>query len=244
MNVSEQLAAGVTLPADYFIKMTRQFQPPESALEELGMLPVIRILGPFAVGKTTTVENIVGFDDEHYSLVKGFTNRPMRDGETDTSPHRFIHSPASQAWLHDKLEHRKVVHMVTHPATGYLLGSTIDEYANARYPVIDLSYAHVDKVPSNLVPVMLVAGVEHWLEWVSRRANEPDYQLRVNDAHDCLTWALNQQPRDLFWVRNTSRNDSLTVEDITNWAQTGLVNDQAANRLLGKKMLDAIEARL
>ena len=220
------------------------YEPAPDVSFEMALTSVVRVLGPFAVGKTTCITEVATRDPE-FVPVRGFTSRPKRPYEVvlpdDKLPHRFLETAEDSAWLQGELAEGQVVHIVRHPTTGHVMGSTIDEYT-APYPIIDLSHKAVDKVPSDKPPIMLISLADEWKRWAASRSGGADFTQRLKDAHECVAWGLDQGDK-IIWSLNAQGHVAQAAERIIGFTR-GTREPNPASRHYGELFLQKLRGML
>lgn len=208
---------------------------------ELAAKPTVLVLGPFAVGKTTLIEEVTRLDPGFVGI-KGFTSRGLRPEEAALLPeqrsHRFLETRSDWDNLHKQLAAGTIAHIIRHPQTGHIMGSTIDEYKDVEFPIIDLSYAAVNLLPSRLSPFMVVTNPSTWHKWVEPRSPLSDFPKRHQDAKKCLEWGLEH---DIAWIYNVENDASAGAEEIIAISR-GIRQPNPDNRHHGEVLLESIKA--
>lgn len=179
------------------------YAPSAETLARLEGFNTVRITGPPQIGKTVCAQEVA--KDENFRLVQGFSSDPATEG-------RHIQTEEDLEWLETQLSDGTVAHILRGPA-GEITGSTIDEYV-APFPVVELPFRAIPKLPSKQAPYMLVGYGDHWIQRLKEHFGPKDLSAQLKDAEECLMWAGKQKTWNLNWAFNVIGNPHTTAEDI------------------------------
>ena len=189
------------------------YHPSDKICYEIGRRSMIMFSGPFAVGKTTLMQNIEKSDDR-FSRTRSFTTRPCRDS-SEYENYRFI--PHTRKNLHQIIEkaiYRDLVQGMVHPTTGFVYGSELSDYGNGNIALLDVvpkATTQIEGLPfRDIRLVEVVASPDTWYTRVSQRGDQhsdADKAARLLEAKQNLEWALGR--RDVLWIDNSG-----DIEDV------------------------------
>lgn len=194
-------------PLESLDLILREYVPSEEVCAELGRRSLFMFSGPFAVGKTTLMQNIESTSGD-YSRVRSFTTRPCRSAEEQNN-YRFIpHVDKSIEEIAAKATKGDLVQGMVHPTTKFIYGSELCDYgsgANALLDVVPKAVPSLERLPfrrSKIIEVVTLPDV--WIDRVNSRGaqhNDRDRQARVIEARQNLSWALARS--DVLWLDNS-----------------------------------------
>lgn len=190
---------------------------------------MVPLVGPTCVGKTTLAETVAKLDPDFFAITP-FTTRPKRPEESPNT-YRFVsNSMAQQNQINDGLANGTILQIVTHP-TGYIYGTTIDDYAGAYnlLPLLSTEVAAYKAVGFLRCPiVMIVAPAAQWKLRFSQRGLAPDDAAkRVTEAIQSLQWGIAQGDA-VCWVLNPNGQQISAANNIIAYARHGRRADQLA----------------
>lgn len=221
----------------------RNYQPGPEVERALREKTLVAIIGPLAVGKTSVMDDIearyAGF-----ARVRGFTTRPQRPDEPDT--YRFWpHDRETLEQIHGWLTNGELVQAAVHRQTGYVYGSTPEDYpgdynlrdvlSSAMDSFRDLPFEHQRELA-------LIAHPDDWRGWLKERiknAGRDDTAKRTAEAVQSLMWSL-EQGEDFPWVVNRAGYLHETADEVVALARGERVHDPI-NREIGEIALTFIQ---
>jgi len=210
----------------------------------LGRRTVMPLIAPTGIGKTTVIQKTCEIDSEFYE-VQGFTTRDRRPNEKLGEFRAFYpHNDESIRFIKELYDAGKLVQYTVHRDTGFIYGSTLEDYG-PKFNMLPILSTNVEQF-SNLsfhavTPVALICTVEEWEHRFGQRATtmDPvDVAKRLTEATRSLQWSLAQA--DLPWVHNRQNKLEHTAEQLIAIAHSPKI-DTEGPRNLGKQLLAHIE---
>lgn len=191
-------------------QLSRTYEASPATLDVLREKTMVPLLGPFAVGKTTLMDEAVHMYSDTFHRVRSFTTRKPRSGESLETYTFLEHSEATLQEIQEKAEERKLVQLMVHPTTGMVYGSTPNDYGttpNVMLDIVPKALPPIEALPfERLEKVEVVAAPRLWRGRMEQRLidNDPvDIANRLEEADDNLRWAL-EQGDDVTWLDNTA----------------------------------------
>lgn len=203
------------------------------------------VIGPFVVGKTTTIREACSIDAD-FCRVRSFTTREPRIGEGEDTYYFLPHDIETLRVLRDQISARRVVQFTVHPTTNRVYGSFSSDYTR-QYALLDTmpsSLENLDTVPfRGKKRIALVTSPDEWLKRFELRTistGTEDSRKRIKEGVASLEWALDQG-KELFWVDNTDREVGEVALELIGIMRED--KEQKPNkRLVGEKLLDVMRA--
>lgn len=191
-------------------ELSREYEASTATLDALREKTMIPLLGPFAVGKTTLMNEVARRHGSQFHRVRSFTTREPRSGESLETYTFLEHSETALRKIQEEAEKRELVQFMVHPNTGKVYGSTLDDYGttpNVMLDIVPKALPPIEALPfKRLEKVEVVAAPQLWRDRMERRLvdNDPtDIANRLVEADDNLTWAL-EQGDNVTWLDNTA----------------------------------------
>jgi guanylate kinase len=186
--------------------ISNNYQPSERISTILSGVVCAPIIGPFATGKSTLMNKMEELD-ENFAYVRGFTTRPIRQGESPSTYNFYPHTEETLTRLLHELENKEIVQIAVHPTNGYVYGSDLDSYIK-RYNVLDVLTSAMDELSTlsfeRITPVFIVCPAADWHARIKERGltgTTDEFRQRFAEARSSLKWALEHRD-DIAWVEN------------------------------------------
>lgn len=235
------------------IERERKCLPGAEVARTLGDIEAVIIIGHLAAGKDTSIRRLVEKYPKFHK-VQSWTSRPERPGEADNYIHRG-HTVESLTTILGEVRERLIpVQVAVHDGTGYVYGSSIDQY-KPPYSVIDvLAKAVPDfrRLPfKKRTEIGIVASPESLWPRVETRISEAknpeeaiaDTVKRLGEAVFSLEWIHDQGPEFPIVVNDDDMLEA-TVDSIASIAK-GKQDPDPENRKIveqtRKFILDKLE---
>lgn len=212
-------------------------QEVSSALSDVTMVPII---GPVAVGKSTTM-NAVCILDSEFGRVQSFTTRGIRAGEARDEYRWHDGSEEGLGQIRDAVEAGELVQYVVHPTTDVVYGSDLSDFGEpyAMLDALSTSIPPLRALPfKKMVEITLVADLYMWqLSFKQRRAQVDGAELykRLQEGRRSLIWSLDQGD-DMAWVENHFGKRERAAQDIIAIAK-GTGEPDPSARYTGEQLL-------
>lgn len=191
-------------------ELSHEYEASTATLDALREKTMIPLLGPFAVGKTTLMDEVVQMHHSQFHRVRSFTTRKPRSGESLETYTFLEHSETTLRKIQEEAEKRELVQFMVHPNTGKVYGSTLDDYGttpNVMLDIVPKALPPIEALPfKRIEKIEVVAVPQLWKDRMQQRFidNDPtDIANRLTEADDNLTWAL-EQGDDITWLDNTT----------------------------------------
>lgn len=223
------------------------YVPSEDVVDELRERNIVILSGPLAVGKTTTMQEVVAMDPD-FGMTRGFTTRKRRPGEDPETYYFYEHEELNLGLLLEMGKSRRFVQITPHPSTGRFYGSWPDSYGS-KYSLIDVVPSEVEalrQLPFNShSAITLVSPPEQWWARVQERSalvGADDTAARLKEARSSIEWSLDQGD-DVYWVVNADDKLASTAEKVIAYARSGEQIEEEG-RAVGEQLLRLITAEL
>lgn len=211
----------MTTQQDFFSTLRshqQSYLPSDSIRQELAKKTLIMVVGPSAIGKSTTMNNVIASDDR-FRRVSGFTSREARPND-EANMYRYL-TEAGYEQMQELITMRQFVQYAVSPVKDVVYGTELRDYPG-QYNLQDTWYSAVDNYRKlgfgEYRLVGLVADPHDWKKWFLSRfpQDDPTEALsRLTEAHQSLSWLLTQHANSVYWVKNRQ-----------------LAHDHAANALI------------
>ncbi len=221
------------------------YVPSDEVAKHLKTVTIVPIIGPFAVGKTSLISEIISRYPD-FGHAQGFTTRDKRPDE-DPETYRFIKENKINLnkIINDVIE-RNFVQIATHPVSNAVYGTSIEDY-QAPFTLIAAFSSSMDDINRTgfgiVKPVGLVAPLSHWKTRIEVRKGQIDsieYKNRLVEAKQSLTWLLDQGP-NFPWLVNADGQLGKTADNLVSIVRGGAAFDHG-NRKVGEQLLAYLES--
>ncbi|RYX78462.1 hypothetical protein EON76_06230 [bacterium] len=198
----------MTSQQDFFSSLRSNQQtylPSDTIRQELAKKTLIMVVGPSAIGKSTTMNTVVAKDDR-FQRVSGFTSRAARPND-EPGMYRYVTEDHYQQ-LQERIADRQLVQYAVSPVKDVVYGTEIGDYPG-QYNLQDTWSSAVDNYRKlgfgEYKVVGLVADPLDWKKWFQTRFPQDDQAealSRLTEAHQSLSWLLTQHANSVYWVKN------------------------------------------
>ncbi len=207
--------------------------------DKLAHKVVVPLVGPSSVGKTTIMRAVVAADPEFYRS-SGFTTRDLRDGE-EPDTYRFLpNTPEQRNAIVKQFENGELIQFAIHPTTGYLYGTSLEDYSG-KYNLLDVLSSEVANFRSlgfaSCQTIMIVATPDDWqTRFASREFSDDENHKRILEGIASLTWGLDQG-NGVRWVENKDDDIRDTVSHVIAIAKNQLHENDERARDIANQLL-------
>ena len=212
----------MTSQQDFFssLRSNQQTYLPRDAIrQELAKKTLIMVVGPSAIGKSTTMNTVVAKDDR-FQRVSGFTSRVARPND-EPGMYRYVTEDHYQQ-LQERIADRQLVQYAVSPVKDVVYGTEIGDYPG-QYNLQDTWSSAVDNYRKlgfgEYKVVGLVADPLDWKKWFQTRFpldDQAEALSRLTEAHQSLSWLLTQHANSVYWVKNRELAHDHAAEALIN----------------------------
>lgn len=198
----------MTMQQDFFSTLRSNQQaylPSNDIRQQIAKKTLIMVVGPSAIGKSTTMNNVI-VKDSRFDRVSGFTSRDARPDD-EPGMYRYI-TDNNHERMQQLITDRQLVQYAVSPVKDVVYGTELSDYPG-HYNLQDTLYSAVDnyrKVGFGSYKVVgLVADPLDWKRWFQNRFtqdDQPEALSRLTEAHQSLSWLLTQHASSVYWVKN------------------------------------------
>jgi hypothetical protein len=219
------------------------YAPNHEELTGLNSKELVMAVGPFLVGKTTTMEVAETLDPE-FKRVVGFTTRLRRPGESEGVYDFIPHDVPHLEKLKSRAQAGDLAQFVVHPTNGNIYGADVDSF-RGRYSMLDTlpesvgRYAALPFHDTHIIGLATPPSI--WADRFAARSQSgaiDTLQGRLREGIDNIEWSLDQGD-NLRWIVNGPR----PVEDSARHV-IGLVRGHYGPSPDGRKVAEALRATM
>jgi len=182
--------------------------------DELAKKIIVPLVGPSSVGKTTIMRAVVE-NDSDFHRSSGFTTRPMRNGEQPDT-YRFLdNTNEERTKILQQFERGELIQFAIHPTTGFLYGTSMDDY-RGKYNILDTLSSEVINFQAlgfaACQTIMIVASPADWqARFDSRHFTDDETAKRITEGFHSIHWGFEQE-NGVRWVENKEGRLADTIE--------------------------------
>lgn len=189
---------------------------------------IVPIVGISAIGKDTLIERTIqhygDVDDMHRA--SGFTTRPADGNQANDSTYRAFlpNTEKSRAAIFAATGEDELVQYKEHPTTGFLYGTTLQDFAGT-YNLLPTLSGEVDTLRGlgfrACRVIVLCALPSQW----EKRFNKRPYTAkarnqRIAEGIESLTWAFDNKEQ-VMWLANPDGRLDVTAEQLESLITVG-----------------------
>ncbi len=227
-------------------KKAETYIPTEEVRAKLAEVTLVPLIGPVAVGKTTTM-NFIEANYPSFGQCHGFTTRDLRPGE-EPDTYRFLpHNHQTLENILYNMRRGELVQVAVHPTTRKIYGSNLEDY-NKPFIMLDAlatSIEDIERVGFGAVkPIVLITSTHDWQERLNQRmfnGGKKELADRLAEAMISLEWSL-AQGSDIPWVVNADNHINNAAEEVVALTLENKSPD-ITNRHLGEELLKYVQSK-
>ena len=199
-------------------KKQAHYRPSRKVAEKLSDKTLIMLVSATSMGKSTIMRGLHDHFNE-ISVVGTITSRPPRVDD-DLSRYTFYdHTDRGLRPILDAIEKGEVVQYVINPYSGFVYGSSLQDYPSVVNigdyfsSVVDTFYTYGFQ---KILPISIITEPNSWLNRFNARfpMGSPDRGARRDEAITSLLWSLGRQ--DLLWVINRDGESIAAINSLKN----------------------------
>lgn len=186
--------------------MAQTYVPSQETAEFLPERSLGLIIGPFATGKSTLIDQAIR-SDNRFGRAVSFTTRDPRPQENYDQYDFRPHTIEALEGIRRQAKAQELVQLAVHPQTWRVYGSTVATY---QRPI-----SLIDVMASAAEPMLRIPFKNHFIVGVVcepevhiarsqavARHDADDIQKRTIEGVQSLDWLLDRQD-EVFWINNT-----------------------------------------
>lgn len=180
---------------------------------------IVPVVGISAVGKDTVIERAIELygasDDMHRA--SGFTTRPATGNTAnDTTYRAFLpNTKKARERIFVAAGDDELIQFKEHPTTGYLYGTTLQDYAGT-FNVLPTLSGEVETLRGlgfrACKVIIICAKPSEWQKRIERRNyTQKALRQRIDEGIESLQWAF-ENKHDVMWLSNPDGRLDVTAE--------------------------------
>ncbi|HMH31334.1 MAG TPA: hypothetical protein VK534_02570 [Methylomirabilota bacterium] len=222
------------------------YKPEKRVIDALEQkqIALVALTGPFGVGKSSCIREVVQNDDR-FGRVKSFTTRERREGEW---PHQYNFQPSSPKNLDKLLDQARHGHLLQYavaPFNGHVYGSYLRDY-NKPMMLLDALTAAIPRFKElpfkRHVNLALAAHPNDW-QLTSRsrfqQLGPTELKGRIQEGISSLEWSL-EHGDEMQWVQVEPGGVNNLANEVIGLAE-GSQDPQPFSRVAGELLLNHLK---
>ena len=217
------------------------YHPSDDVKGKLASKKLIMLVSATGMGKSTIMRGLA----PDIPTVGTITTRPQRSDDASERYHFYEHSDEGLAPLLDDIETGTLVQYVINPHSGYIYGSSLEDYPN-DINVGDYFSTVVDDFMTygfkEIIPISVITEPDMWQRRFDKRfpIGHPDRLARCEEAITSLKWSLSRP--DVKWVINRDNKSQAAVTSVKDIVE-GKIDEKIQTEAvqLAKKCLQTIQ---